>query len=158
MQVLGLISCTVDQQARPDASVERGPGQRPVVAGKKSESSQQPEKVPVNKEPDEVDLAELWSYGLTSKRTGKALVEKGGEHKMDKSKVSYGYNLVVDRNGTILRPGGRPLGGGEKLIIAKTYQEDKDVREYARVFTFMAPIRDAILCRFKQTTKNNGWN
>ena len=27
------------------------------------------------------------------------------------------------------------------------------MRDYARVFTFMAPIRDAILYRYKQTTK-----
>ena len=132
--VLDLTSCTADQQARP-------------------ESSQQPETTQVKEATNEVDLTNLWSYGLISKRTGKPLVENGGEHKMDKSQVFYGYNLVVDKNGTILRPSGKPFGDGEKLILTKTYQEDKNMREYVRIFTFMAPIRDAILYRFKQTTK-----
>ena len=131
---LGLTSCTADQQGQP-------------------ESSQHPEKVLVKEAPGEVDLTKLWSYGLTSKRTGEPMVEKGGEHKMDKSKVSYGYNLVVDKNGTTLQPRGRPFGNGDKLILTKTYQEDENMREYTRVFTFIAPIRDAILYRFDQTTK-----
>ncbi len=102
---------------------------------------------------DNADLKRLWSYGLTSRRTGKALIEAGGEHKLDKSKVSYGYNLVVDRSGRVLRPGGRPLQGGEKLVLTKEYQESRNVREYARVVGIMAPIRDAILYNFESTSK-----
>jgi hypothetical protein len=65
--VLDLASCTANQQAQPNASVERGPGHEPVVVGKESESLEQPEKVPIKEEPDEVDLTKLWSYRLTSK-------------------------------------------------------------------------------------------
>ena len=31
-----------------------------------------------------LDITKLWSYGLTSIRTGKPLIEEGGEHRLDK--------------------------------------------------------------------------
>jgi len=46
-----------------------------------------------------------WSYGLASRRTGEPLIEEGGEHRIDRSKVSYGYNVVVDYDFT--NPQGR---------------------------------------------------
>ncbi len=102
---------------------------------------------------EESALKQLWSYNLTSRRTSEPLVEEGGEHKIDKSKVSYGYNVVVDKKGRVLRPSGRPLHGGEQLILTKKYQEDQNTREYARIYCIMAPIRDAILYSFEHTTK-----
>jgi hypothetical protein len=99
------------------------------------------------------ELKGLWSYSLISRRTGSPLIEPGGEHKMDKRKVSYGYNVVVDRDGEAVRPGGRPLQGGERLKLTKDYQKDKNVRELARVYTIMAPIRDAILYEFEHTSR-----
>jgi hypothetical protein len=103
---------------------------------------------------DEVlDLTELWSYGLTSIRTGEPLIEEGGEHQLDESLISYGYNLVVDKNGNVLSPRGAPLQGGEKLILTEEYQNDHNVREYARIYTIMAPIRDAILYHFEEMTR-----
>ena len=103
--------------------------------------------------PSTTEMKELWAYGLISRRTGEPLIEPGGAHKLIKTKVSYGYNQVVDRKGQALRPGGKPLQGGERLILTKEYQKDPNVREYARVFTYMAPIRDALLYNFKETTK-----
>ena len=102
---------------------------------------------------DEAYLKQLWSYGLISRRTGSPLIEAGGEHRMDKSKVSYGHNVVVDRDGKAVRPGGRPLQGGEQLKLSEEYQKDKNVRELARVYTIMAPIRDAILYEFENTSR-----
>ena len=99
------------------------------------------------------EIRKLWAYGLISRRTGAPLIEPAGEHKLNKTKVSYGYNQVVDRKGQVLRPGGRPLQGGERLVLIKEYQKDVNVREYARVFTYMAPIRDALLYNFNNTTK-----
>lgn len=99
---------------------------------------------------ESIDLTELWSYGLTSIRTGEPLIEEGNEHKLDESIISYGYNLVVDKNGNVLTPRGAPLQGGEKLILTEEYQSDHNVREYARIFTIMAPIRDAILYHFEE--------
>ena len=67
--------------------------------------------------------------------------------------MSYGYNQIVNRNGQVLRPGGRPLQGGERLILTKEYQTDANAREYARVYAYMAPIRDALLYNFENTPK-----
>jgi hypothetical protein len=102
---------------------------------------------------DETYLKQLWSYGLISRRTGSPLIEAGGEHRMNKSKVSYGHNVVVDRDGKAIRPGGRPLQGGEQLKLTQEYQKDKNVRELAKVYTIMAPIRDAILYEFENTSR-----
>ena len=99
------------------------------------------------------ELKKIWAYGLISRRTGAPLIELGGEHKLNRTKVSYGYNQVVNRNGQVLRPGGRPLQGGERLILTKEYQTDANVREYARVYAYMAPIRDALLYNFENTPK-----
>lgn len=101
----------------------------------------------------ELGLTQLWSYGLISRRTGQPIIEEGGEHNLDESLVSYGYNLVVAQDGQILTPRGLPLHGGEQLIVTEEYQEDHNIREYARIFTIMAPIRDAILYRFEDMTK-----
>ena len=114
-----------------------------------SENQNTPEKV----SDESIDLTELWSYGLTSIRTGEPLIEEGNEHKLDESIISYGYNLVVDKNGNVLTPRGAPLQGGEKLILTEEYQSDHNVREYARIFTVMAPIRDAILYHYEEMTR-----
>ncbi|MDC0336465.1 hypothetical protein OAN24_06200 [Pseudodesulfovibrio sp.] len=101
----------------------------------------------------EVDLKQLWSYGLISRRTGEPLIKKGGEHRIDESKVSYGYNIVVDKNGQVIHPSGRPLLGGEQLILTKEYQKEHNIRECVRAVSIMMPIRDAILYNFEQTSK-----
>ena len=41
---------------------------------------------------------------------------------------------------------------GEQLLITVEYQEDVNVRGAAEVFTYMAPIRDAILYGFDTLT------
>jgi hypothetical protein len=102
---------------------------------------------------DERDLTQLWSYGLTSVRSGEPLIEEGNEHKLDENLVSYGYNLVVDKNGNILSPRGAPLQGGEKLVLTDEYQTEYNVREYAHIYTIMAPIRDTILYHYEETTR-----
>lgn len=99
------------------------------------------------------NLSELWSYGLISRRTGEPLITEDGEHRIDPANVSYGYNIVVDKDGRTIRPGGLPLQGGEQLVRTETYQEDHNVREYARVVSIMAPIRDAILYNFENTSR-----
>ena len=100
-----------------------------------------------------LDLSQLWSFGLTSIRSGEPLIEEGGEHKLDESLISYGYNLVVDGEGDVLTPRGAPLHGGEQLIVTDEYQDDHNMREYARIYTIMAPIRDTILYHFEETSK-----
>lgn len=80
--------------------------------------------------------------------------EVGGAHNIDPGKVSYGYNIVVDRGGNEVSPSGRPLQGGESLLLTTEYQNAPNVREYARVVSFMAPIRDAILYNVEHTSKD----
>ncbi|MGB5051527.1 MAG: hypothetical protein WBO46_21450, partial [Caldilineaceae bacterium] len=99
------------------------------------------------------DLTQLWSNGLTSKRTGEPLVTADGMHNLDPALVAYGYNLVVDSAGTPLPPQGTPLRGGEQLVQTTAYQDDANVREYARVVALMAPIRDTILYNFEHTSR-----
>lgn len=99
------------------------------------------------------DLTGLWSYGLTSIRTGEPLIEEGNEHHLDENLISFGYNQIIGKDGQILTPRGAPLQGGEQLILTEEYQEEHNMREYARIFTIMAPIRDTILYHFEETSK-----
>ncbi len=102
---------------------------------------------------ESLDLTQLWSYGLTSIRTGEPLIEEGHEHQLDESLISFGYNLVIDNDGQILTPRGAPLHGGEQLIQTEEFQDDHNMRAYAHIFTIMAPIRDTILYHFEETSK-----
>jgi len=53
----------------------------------------------------------------------------------------------------VLQLRGAPLVGGEQLILTDDYQDDENMREYVRIYTIMAPIRDTILCHFEETTR-----
>ena len=99
-----------------------------------------------------LDLSQLWSYNLTSIRTGEPIIKEGGEHNLDPGIIAYGYNMVADASGTILTPRGAPLQGGEQLLQTAAYQDDYNTREYARIFSIMAPIRDTILYHYEETT------
>jgi len=105
-----------------------------------------------NQDEESLDITELWSYGLISIRTGDPLIEEGGEHQLDEDDIVYGYNLVTDVDGRTLSPSGAPLKGGEQLILTEDYQDDINTREYARIVSIMALIRDTILYRFEETT------
>lgn len=105
-------------------------------------------------ETDALDLTQLWSYGLTSIRTGEPLVTEEGEHRIDPAVVSYGNNLVMDAQGNVLSARAVPLHGGEQLVLTDDGPADHNTREYARIVSLMAPIRDAILYRFEQTSRD----
>lgn len=96
------------------------------------------------------DISGLWSYGLTSIRTGDPLIENGGQHRIDHAVVEYGYNIVVDKDGNTQSPQARPLLGGEQLVRSEIYIDDANMREYARIVSYMAAIRDAILYDFEE--------
>ena len=102
-----------------------------------------------------LDLEQLWSYGLTSRRTGKPLVREGAVHNLDENLISYGYNLIVDETGDQVTPTGRPLQGGEQLILTSRFQEDHNTREFALIYTIIAPIRDTLLNHFEETSKGD---
>ena len=98
-------------------------------------------------------FAHLWSCGKISIRTGLPLIFEGGEHRLDPDFVSYGHNLVVDSEGNVLKPSGAPLEGGERLVLTDEYQEDRNTREYARIVSIMAPIRDGLLYHFEDMSR-----
>lgn len=129
--------------------------QPPASAG---ESQAGTTTVPVDTAPEPVgdttDLTGSWAFGLTSVRTGEPLIAEGGEHRLDPDLVSYGYNLVVDASGVVIEPRAVPLTGGERLVLTEEYQDDVNTREFARVFTIMAPIRDTILYHYETTTRD----
>lgn len=150
--ILILVGCSPKQTQPP----ETAPPAPNTAATPLAESTA---TTPVETSPEpaqtsDLDLTQLWSYGLTSIRTGEPIIEEGGEHKLDESLISYGYNLVVDRNGNAITPSGAPLHGGEQLVLTEAYQDEHNVREYARIYTIMAPIRDALLYHFESMSRD----
>ena len=101
------------------------------------------------------DLSNLWSYGLTSVRTGEPVIKEGGQHRIDAAIVRYGYNTVVDASGRSLKPTAAPLHGGEQLVATATFVDDANTREYARIVSIVAPIRDAILYDFEKMDRGD---
>ncbi|MDP6542519.1 MAG: hypothetical protein QGH60_00925 [Phycisphaerae bacterium] len=66
--------------------------------------------------------------------------------------VKDGYNLVVNSIGIEVPPQGRPFQEGYRLIQVAGKIEDHNRRAYAKVFTIMAPIRNALMFRLDKTT------
>ncbi|WP_428527543.1 hypothetical protein [Roseibium sp.] len=99
------------------------------------------------------DLSGLWAFGLISARTGEPLIFEGGEHQLDTSLISYGYNQVTDSSGNVKSAAAAPFSGGERLVLSDTPITDPNTIEYARTLAIMAPIRDAILYQYDQTTR-----
>ena len=159
LSLLILVGCAKQVEENiPSNTTESTPIQTPTKAETfKSTPSNTPtdQNADEIESDDEVDLTKLWSYGLTSIRTGEPLIAEGDEHKLEDSLISYGYNLVVDKNGNILSPRAAPLHGGEQLILTEEYQNDHNVREYARIYTIMAPIRDAILYHYEEISRED---
>jgi hypothetical protein len=151
-----LVGCSTPAPP-PTKTAADQPGEVESVAASPTVPEPTIESEPGSTETEEaqevLDLTQLWSYGLTSIRTGEPLITADGEHQLDVSLVAYGYNLVADKSGNILTPRGVPLAGGEQLIRTAEYQEDQNTREYAQIYSFMAPIRDTILYHFETTTK-----
>ncbi len=77
------------------------------------------------------------------------IVECG--HDIDPTIILYGYNEVVDEDGTPITAQGAPLREGYRLIGVDTWVDDKNDREYARIASYMMPIRDALMCDLAAT-------
>jgi len=100
-------------------------------------------------------LDRLWSFGLTSIRSGAPLIEEGGQHRIDPGVYRDGYTVVQDRHGNLRAPTARPLEGGEQIVLTDTYQDDPNTRAYALIVALMAPIRDMILYDFESSTRTD---
>ena len=153
--VIGGCGSTKDESvaAATTASTEPATLETETSAGDSTETSS-PEATDTTDsvEASPVAIEGLWSEGLINLRNGELMVFEGGEHQLDPATVSAGYNVVADEEGNLLAPSGAPFEGGEQLLITVEYQEDVNVRGAAEVFTYMAPIRDAILYGFDTLT------
>ena len=72
-------------------------------------------------------------------------------HGVDPSIVSLGQNVVLSESGEIQPPQGRPIQEGWTLGRSANSISDHNEREYARVASYMMPIRDAIMCDLDET-------
>ena len=79
-------------------------------------------------------------------------------HALDPTLVKEGYNLVVDKNGKEVLPQGLPFQEGYKLIRTTVPVKDHNKRAYAKVFSIMAPIRDALMFNIENTTETKWKN
>jgi len=65
-----------------------------------------------------------------------------------------GQNVVLSESGEIQPPQGRPIQKGWTLARSATSITDHNEREYARVASYIMPIRDAIMCDLDETSLN----
>ncbi len=148
--VAGCSAPAPQTQTIPEANPEK------IVSTDQADESIAPKPIATNlhenTNPERTDLTKLWSYGLTSIRTGEPLISSGGQHNLNPDVIDFGHNQVVDKNGKVIIPRGAPLAGGEQLVNTAEYQEDHNTREFARIYTIMAPIRDTILYHFEETS------
>lgn len=73
-------------------------------------------------------------------------------HRVDPSIVSLGQNVVLSESGEVQPAQGRPIQEGWTLGRSAESITDHNEREYARVASYMMPIRDAIMCDLDETS------
>jgi hypothetical protein len=66
--------------------------------------------------------------------------------------VSLGQNVVLSGSGEIQLPQGKPIQEGWTLGRSAESITAHNEREYARVASYMMPIRDAIMCDLDETS------
>jgi hypothetical protein len=67
-------------------------------------------------------------------------------HRVDADAVNLGFNTVVDSTGAAQLAQGKPLQGGWTLVESTSEISAHNDRKYARIASFMMPIRDALMC------------
>ncbi len=73
-------------------------------------------------------------------------------HRVDPNIVSLGQNVVLSESGEVQPAQGRPIQEGWTLGRSAESITDHNEREYARVASYMMPIRDAIMCDLDETS------
>jgi Ca2+-binding EF-hand superfamily protein len=73
-------------------------------------------------------------------------------HALDPAIVKEGHNLVVNSDGNKVPPQGRPIQQVYRLIRVDRFVENQNQRAYAKVFSIMSPIRDALIHRLDTTS------
>ncbi|MBL7223954.1 MAG: EF-hand domain-containing protein [Candidatus Brocadiae bacterium] len=82
---------------------------------------------------------------------GRARAEFATPHALNPAIVKKDHNLVVDKDGREVAPQGRPIQEGYRLVRLARPIEGHDRRAYAKAFSIMAPIRDALIHRLDKT-------
>ena len=67
-------------------------------------------------------------------------------HRVVPAIVNLGFNIVLDTTDATQQPQGRPLQEGWTLAESPAEVTDHNSREYARIASYIMPIRDALIC------------
>jgi Ca2+-binding EF-hand superfamily protein len=94
--------------------------------------------------------------GSSLRGPGRSRAKFTTPHVLDPAIVKEGHNLVVDSDGNDVPPQGRPIQQGYRLIRVDRFVENQNQRAYAKVFSIMAPIRDALIHHL-DTTSSAQW-
>ena len=73
-------------------------------------------------------------------------------HRVDPSIVMLGQNVVLSETGAVQPPQGRPIQEDWTLGRSTEPVTDQNEREYARIASYIMPIRDALICDFDKTS------
>ena len=73
-------------------------------------------------------------------------------HRVDPSIVMLGQNVVLSETGVVQPPQGRPIQEDWTLDRSTEPVTDQNEREYARIASYMMPIRDALICDLDKTS------
>ena len=73
-------------------------------------------------------------------------------HHVDPNIVILGQNVVLSDAGTVEPPQGRPFQQGWTLGQSTAPITGHNEREYARIASYMMPIRDALICDLDKTS------
>ena len=92
----------------------------------------------------EADTSTFGDSGANTSSNGAERESCG--HRVEPAIVSFGFNLVVDSAGSPQVPQGRPIQEGWGLVASSDEILEHNHREYARIVSYMMPIRDALMC------------
>jgi len=73
-------------------------------------------------------------------------------HRIDPNIVILGQNVVLSDAGAVEPPQGRPFQEGWTLGQSTELITGHNEREYARIASYMMPIRDALMCDLDETS------
>jgi Ca2+-binding EF-hand superfamily protein len=90
--------------------------------------------------------------GSSLRGPGRSRAKFAKPHALDPAIVKEGHNLVVNSDGNEVPPQGRPIQQGYRLTRVDRFVEEPNQRAYAKVFSIIAPIRDALIHHLDATS------
>jgi hypothetical protein len=80
--------------------------------------------------------------------------DTGCGHDVDPTIVAIGFNEVVDSDGNVKAPQGRPFQEGDTLRATTDAVTEPNGAAYGQVAAYMMPIRDALMCDVATITED----